>query len=310
MLSPTGNNCITIILCCQEFLCYSIGVKKKKRRVNGILYIGVLFTILVGVFTLVVWREEESGGACYERQYSQTQMDSTSRTALGPDGLTQKKERPEQTNRPATDSESYFCRLIAPANLPNIYLVLIGIGGIFAAIGTLHHIRRQAQSMRFQTTILRDSVKAQIAIERAWITVDEAFLSQKMGREWFIRPTVRNLGKTIARVRKISLGGQSLQREGKFPDTPSYPESRSYHDFVLLSGQEFPVDEVLVLPVTWERVKDAQTGIFTMYFFGCIEYLDLANNERTARFVLVWGLDGPYRLVPYLQAPAAYYENE
>ncbi len=256
----------------------------------------VLIVVVLAITLVIGWKEK--------RCQSQTYQCRATYTAQLPSRLTVEQQASEQQAiATACEPNSYFCRLFSATNLPSVLLVLVGIGAFYIGMKTLWVIEKQTK-----TAI--DSANAQIAIERAWITVDEASLLQKMGREWFIRPSVKNLGNTIARVRKISLGGQSLRREGRFPDVPSYSQSRRYHDFVLLSGQEFPIDEVLVLPTEWERVKDAQTGIFTMYIFGSVDYLDLANNERITRFVLVFGLDGPYRLIPYLQAPAAYYENK
>ncbi len=58
---------------------------------------------------------------------------------------------------------------IAPQSWSNWALVLVGVGGIWAALRTLRAIRRQARSMRRQTTILRNNVNALIASERAWV---------------------------------------------------------------------------------------------------------------------------------------------
>jgi hypothetical protein len=47
---------------------------------------------------------------------------------------------------------------VAPATWSNSALVLVGIGATIAALCSLRVISRQAQSMRYQTTHLRDSV--------------------------------------------------------------------------------------------------------------------------------------------------------
>jgi hypothetical protein len=41
---------------------YSIGMR---------WWIGGFFTLLIILFTLIVWREQKSGGACYEQRNSQ-----------------------------------------------------------------------------------------------------------------------------------------------------------------------------------------------------------------------------------------------
>jgi hypothetical protein len=64
----------------------------------------------------------------------------------------------EQQNGTSGHTDSYLRRLFAPANLPNIGLLLAGIAGICVAIRTLKAIERQGLSMRRQTTHLRNSV--------------------------------------------------------------------------------------------------------------------------------------------------------
>ena len=166
---------------------YIISVKKKGRPYKW--WVGGIFILLIFVFTLMVWRAEKSGGACYETGSVQT----------------------------STNSESYFCRLIAPANLPNIYLVLIGFGGILAAIYTLEVISQQARSMRYQTKIIRRSLDAQVASERAWVMVDiwkgEPFLmdGSKIIRDGpktyttaaFVQCRCINQGKTPCRITEV-----------------------------------------------------------------------------------------------------------
>jgi hypothetical protein len=159
--------------------CYSISMQKamkKGRRKPYKWWVSGVFTLLILIFTLVVWREEKSGGSCYETNSPPTQDDSAMPGSLSRDDISKKQETPQKADKTSTNSESYLCRLIAPANLPNIYLVLIGIGGILAAVYTLEIISQQARSMRYQTTHLRNSViaaqrsaDAYISGERAWV---------------------------------------------------------------------------------------------------------------------------------------------
>ena len=200
-------------------------------------------------------------------------------------------------------------------------LALVGVIGIGLAYWTLKAIRRQGLSLKRQTTHLRNSVRqakraanaardtarAMIAIERAWIIVEEARLVQQ-GSGWFIRPTIKNSGRSMARVRRISMGEDSIRRNDSLPVAPVYSERREY-DFLLLPGQDFPSHEVLMVPVAWEKIQDARTELFRLYIFGSVEYLDLADNRRVTRFVTVFPGEGPQRLLPYLQAPPAYYET-
>jgi hypothetical protein len=76
------------------------------------------------------------------------------------------------TQQAAANKTSYWRETFGPTTLANWALVFVGIGATIAALCTLRAIRRQAQSMRYQTTILRKSADATIASERAWVMVD------------------------------------------------------------------------------------------------------------------------------------------
>jgi hypothetical protein len=187
---------------------YIISVKKKGRPYKW--WVGGIFILLIFVFTLMVWRAEKSGGACYETGSVQT----------------------------STNSESYLCRLIAPANLPNIYLTLIGFGGILAAIYTLEVISQQARSMRYQTKIIRRSLDAQVASERAWVMVDiwksDPFLmdGSQIIRDGpktyttaaFVRCCCTNQGKTPCRITEIRAGMLMLESVDSTDALPKDPD--------------------------------------------------------------------------------------
>jgi uncharacterized membrane protein YidH (DUF202 family) len=55
-----------------------------------------------------------------------------------------------QENEHATKPPSYFSRLFVPENLPNIALVLVGVGGIIVAVKSLNRIDTQISEMRRQ----------------------------------------------------------------------------------------------------------------------------------------------------------------
>jgi len=142
----------------------------KEKATLFMRWIVGVFSVLIFVFTLIVSWAEKSGGACYKQRNSQREEDR--RSPLTVDGLEKEQESPQQTNNPAADSESYLCRLIAPANLPNIYLVLVGIGGIFAAIGTLDILKRQTNAIERQTKAVEDSIALQKTLKRQWLNLE------------------------------------------------------------------------------------------------------------------------------------------
>ncbi|MHB1794673.1 MAG: hypothetical protein ACYCPO_06865 [Acidobacteriaceae bacterium] len=65
-----------------------------------------------------------------------------------------------ECNWPQAVSEGYFKRLFSPEDAPNIALVVVGIGGILAALCTLRVVKEQVNVMKIQTGILAESVAA------------------------------------------------------------------------------------------------------------------------------------------------------
>ena len=68
--------------------------------------------------------------------------------------------------------KSYLGRLFSAENLPNIFLVAVGIFGVRAALKTLDEIKRQADLLERQTGILDQSVD--VALESAEASKDSA----------------------------------------------------------------------------------------------------------------------------------------
>jgi hypothetical protein len=89
------------------------------------LIISAVFTMLIVSLTYVVWRAERSSGVCSGGSLS----------------------------------SSYRCKLISPENLPSVYLVLVGMGGVFVAIFTLNRIARQTRSTHNQAVQVRKQTK-------------------------------------------------------------------------------------------------------------------------------------------------------
>jgi hypothetical protein len=157
----------------------------------------------------------------------------------------------QQTPQGQEDSHSkktptYLSRLLAPENIPNIALVLVGIAGIITAVYTLKVLSRQAVSMRRQTTLLRRSVlwsrrsaraakesadaallnaQAVINAERPWIVVT---VERKAETDTFIFKG-KNLGRTPAAI-------MSDWTEHRFADDPeNLPVPPQYKDEGLVS---------------------------------------------------------------------------
>ncbi len=125
----------------------------------------MLGTAIVTVLAAVVitWEASLCQTALQECQDSQGTHPLANPTApvAGSDdhGGNQSKDK---SNWACNRADNYFCRVLTPANLPTIYLVLVGVGGIVIAVGSLQIIQRQTEAMESQTSSLTN-------IERAWL---------------------------------------------------------------------------------------------------------------------------------------------
>src|SRR5712692_8468537 len=62
--------------------------------------------------------------------------------------VTQQADSARKPDKNANKPPSYFCRLVAPENLPTLILCIVGIAGVILAICTLRAINRQADLMK------------------------------------------------------------------------------------------------------------------------------------------------------------------
>ena len=116
--------------------------------------------------------------------------------------------------------------------------------------------------------------------------VETADLIATTSEFYTVAPVVRNFGKTIARVRKVSIGAFLVLKgqEGTLPPTPTYVTGIQDLDFVLYPGRDFrPVKLVLGS----EGVYGSQMGTHFFLLYGLVEYLDLAEEQRFSGFCRV-----------------------
>jgi hypothetical protein len=168
----------------------------------------------------------------------------------------------------------------SPPTWSNWALVLVGIGGVIAALVTLciikqqtRHIARQAQSMRYQTTHLRNSViqarrgakaallnaQAVLNSERPWILIptksefseiEQPLLFPKLPGEFrisYCNVWIKNFGRTPAEIieQKIRLAiGEELQA---IPDPAIYESKEATQE-----NYSFPPNDKMVVQATFD----------------------------------------------------------
>ena len=67
---------------------------------------------------------------------------------------TEKEKSQEETPGACANANRYLCLILTPANMPAIYLVILGLGGVIVGMGTLGVIEKQTHVMERQTTAL------------------------------------------------------------------------------------------------------------------------------------------------------------
>jgi hypothetical protein len=251
-----------------------------------------VFTLVIVVFTLAVWRAEKSGGACYDQNCSHNFVDPATQGAVIGD---------------TTNPESYLCRLIAPANLPTIYLVFIGIGGILAAFRTLGtiqqqtaHISRQALSMRRQTTILRNSVRAArkgakaallnaqavIDSERAWMVGMAAGhrLNEPPNGNNNLRYNckITNIGRTPSKILEVGLAFRKVDSLKNIPPNPTYSpgDITPFNKITVVPSDFIPVSTTLVPHLSLEEFAAFRGKNLHLYGYGYVKYLDVFSGNK------------------------------
>jgi hypothetical protein len=248
------------------------------RRIVGWQWLALWSALVLGAFTIVVWRAQGSGGACYQ----------------------ERNERPKvSASQAGKDTESYACHLISPANLPTDYLVIIGIGGVFVAISTLKSIHHQAVQVRKQTDLLRISANAAkdsadatlqninlyISRERARLRIESVELHLVNPDRWtpadWDRAELKVIlhGSTPAYVLQgwISLTVSSTK------ETPIAPGSPSRLDLPSMIGLDKTVTEIRCPIVETEDLLRERLALaksrFFVHFSVSISYRDVFQKN-------------------------------
>jgi hypothetical protein len=157
-----------------------------------------------------------------------------------------------------------------------------------------------------QLNVSQAQTNALINSERAWVLVETAELTLTNRGDPIIRPIIKNFGKTVARVTKVSLGGaRPLQIGSQLPVPPAYEGGVEDFDFVLCPDRQFPALDAPVVPINRENLDSVRDGLLRMYVFGLIEYRDFSGKERVTGFCLVYDRE-KMAFCPVVMAPSGY----
>ena len=218
----------------------------------------------------------------------------------------------QASNKSATQTKT------ADSNSPHWYtssewwLVLIAaLTGIAIAY--------QAREMTRATEAMRDQIRHAINTERAWILVEIGELPSfepdpnRLEFLW-IRPTFKNCGNTMARIKAIRAVVRLVADGEKLPQRPEYPlgQGADVKGIDLMLTPNFPIQPIK-LGITGDEFSEVRRATKFFYIHGFIEYLDMSKIERRTAFCFYYAVRSgfsrdPTRFYLELTAPAGYNE--
>jgi hypothetical protein len=208
-------------------------------------------------------------------------------------------------------------------------LVVVGGLGVFFAIKTLRTIERQARSMRYQTTHLKNAVvAAREQAKAAKTSADAALLNAQAvlnsERAWLfteinrgemldgsgINMVVKNSGRTPARVLAIRHNSIIIPSTGELPETPDYGPAAQFETVVVLLPEgHLSVEQIELNPIMWRSIDPGiDDGPKRVFVYGIVEYRDVFSGSsihetrfcyRYFRQYQEWRTAGPEEYTKY-----------
>lgn len=177
----------------------------------------------------------------------------------------------------------------------------------------------QMAIMQSQADAANTSAKALICSERAWLLVEIGKLQpfehkpNQLQILW-IFPTIKNYGKTPARMKRVA-GIIKLIPEGKtLPPVPEYIPGQGFDEKIdLVLPPEVPINPRLGLD--GDEFAKVEKGELSLFVHGFIEYFDgVSETERRTAYCFSYVIQHGYSpaetgFYPYLAAPGQYTES-
>ena len=154
-----------------------------------------LLVVIVAIASVIGWEEKHcqtQADQCRAAYSAQARSDRAI-FWMTPD----QRASEQQAITAACEPNGYFCRLFGAANLPSVILVLVGIGGILAAIQTLNNIERQTRLMHRSFVF---QFRPKIIVRQMLLHLDE---SSPETPKWSIIGAIFNSGSIQTVIKKI-----------------------------------------------------------------------------------------------------------
>jgi hypothetical protein len=235
-------------------------------------------------FTAVRVAGEPSQPSSLKNHSAQTQISDTALT-LGNNA---------EANAYSTHPNDNPPRWYAALKGPEWYLVVVGILTFITIAWQAVETRRAAQAAQV-------SAKALINSERAWVVINEispppGLISQpNPGPLTTMRMafTFKNCGRTIARIKDVQIRFHTIRAIEDLPQVPDYKPSAfpadKFFGQILAPSQEFEVATSFEggMP-TDEQITAIRRYELALCAYGCVRYLDFANEPRVSQFCYVY----------------------
>jgi hypothetical protein len=152
--------------------------------------------------------------------------------------------------------------------------------------------RKQHKETLAQLEVSQKQTNALIDSERAWVLVDIGRLPDfqpepNQVQILWIFPTIRNYGKTPARLKRIVGILKLIPQDGQLPAIPEYIPGQGFDqqiDTVLPPG--VPIQPRLGM--SGDEFIQIRAGTLTLYVHGFIEYLDIGQTERRTAYCFAY----------------------
>ncbi len=301
MRSPHDNYCTPIIRACQGiFLWYTYSIMLRRTLV---------FLALAAVATIGVFGSQNAPEKRVTKQSAIAQAEDAARpeqhesssqnvTVVVPQS-TPPANKDHNADSADEDAEiqrkiAYFTKWLA---------IIAGIQALILGL-TVWAIVRQTSTMR--------------AVERAWVLVSigkipEFTIDLNLVQFLWISPTIKNHGRTTARIKRIAMRVELVPEGQVLPPVPSYPPGPSFdRTFEFVYPPEMPIQPI-PLPVSNDELARVIARDFTLYVHGVVEYLAFGRRLRRSGFCYLYWRQAGFSPVetgfyPDFNAPAAYTE--
>jgi hypothetical protein len=175
-----------------------------------------------------------------------------------------------------------------------------------------------------QMTIARDAADAAKASADAFLNSERAWILAVIGQlpEFnptpdrieilWVFPTLKNFGKTPARLKRVAGVVKLILPGQQLPAVPEYPKGQGFDDVVdiVLPPQGTMEPRLGVSGGEFTTVRD---GRATLYVHGFVEYLDVHDIKRRTAYCFAYVIQSGYSpaptgFYPFLTGPPAYTE--